>query len=275
MNNRQNRRIHLPTLGETLFLFLLIVQVAFLIVTTFGLGNRAIDGDTGRLYQHMEAIWESGTLFVPEWIYPTTMELDCSLLLALPFYGITKDAVTAFACSCVVIIFLWIRMACCLAGRINRYCSLHIPAPLVCILILIPYSTANLYYWNMMFLNGAQYAFKVMIPLLLICLLLEPNPKAPFPWFYFSSCPLSGRVVLDLSFQRYLCRRSRDRTCSGRLFHPLAVPKNISHAIFSGLHSWQCDYRIVGFVYCPPGENSNHRRPNAVQFLSNSGRKHC
>lgn len=205
MNNRQNRRIHLPTLGETLFLFLLIVQVAFLIVTTFGLGNRAIDGDTGRLYQHMEAIWESGTLFVPEWIYPTTMELDCSLLLALPFYGITKDAVTAFACSCVVIIFLWIGMACCLAGRINRYCSLHIPAPLVCILILIPYSTANLYYWNMMFLNGAQYAFKVMIPLLLICLLLEPNPKAPSRGSIFLlALYLAGLCLTSLSSGIYV-----------------------------------------------------------------------
>lgn len=205
MNNRQNHRIHRPALGEILLLFLLIAQVSFLIVTTFSLGNHAIDGDTGRLYQHMEAIWESGTLFVPGWIYPTTMELDCSLLLALPFYGITKDAVIAFACSCVVIIFLWIGVASCLVGRINRYCSLHIPAPLVCTLILIPYSTANLYYWNMMFLNGAQYAFKVMIPLLLICLLLEPNPKAPSRGSIFLlALYLAGLYLTSLSSGIYV-----------------------------------------------------------------------
>lgn len=178
MINRKFPHILNSLSGQAPFL-LLFVQVVFLCITTFSAGIHIIDGDTSRLYQHMEAIWESGTLFVPDWIYPTTMELDCSLLLALPFYAITQDAVTAFACASIVIIFLWIWLTYCLVGRINHCCSLRISAPLVCLFILIPYSTANLYYWNMMFLNGSQYAFKVMLPLLLICLLLEPNPKCP------------------------------------------------------------------------------------------------
>lgn len=205
MIKRQNFCIRHSLHNQTGFLCLLVAQVVFLVVTTFSIGNRAIDGDTGRLYQHMEAIWGAGTLFVPDWIYPTTMELDCSLLLALPFYGITKDAVTAFACSCVVIIFLWIGLTYCLVGRINRYCSLHISAPLVCTFILIPYSAANLYYWNMMFLNGAQYAFKVMIPLLLVCLLLELTPKTPSrSSFFLLVIYLLGLYLTSLSSGIYV-----------------------------------------------------------------------
>lgn len=61
----------------------LVLQVLFLIIMMFLSGNTMIDGDSARLYLHMEAIWNAKTLFVPDWIYPTTVELDCALLFAL------------------------------------------------------------------------------------------------------------------------------------------------------------------------------------------------
>lgn len=157
----------------------LLLQILFLITMMFSSGTTMIDGDSARLYLHMEAIWDAKTLFVPNWIYPTTVELDCALLLALPFYGFFRDPVFAFCCANVVIIFLWIALIYALSERINAISSLRINPFLACLLVLTPYSTAFLYYWNMMFLNGSQYAFKVMLPLLLIYLLLAPEEKAP------------------------------------------------------------------------------------------------
>lgn len=157
----------------------LVLQVLFLIIMMFLSGNTMIDGDSARLYLHMEAIWNAKTLFVPDWIYPTTVELDCALLFALPFYGLFRDPVIAFCCANVVIILLWIMLIYALCKRINAVSSLRINPFLACLLVLTPYSTAFLYYWNMMFLNGSQYAFKVMLPLLLMYLLLAPKEKSP------------------------------------------------------------------------------------------------
>ena len=121
------KQYHFPT--KYIFWFLLAAQIVFLSIVTLLAGDRIIDGDTGRLYQHMSAIWEAGTLFVPGWIYPTTIELDCALILALPFYGLTKDAVVAFGCASIVMLALWSFLLCAVAKRINHRFSAHIVLP--------------------------------------------------------------------------------------------------------------------------------------------------
>lgn len=168
-----------PISFRWLFPFLLIAQVLFLCFTMFSAGNTIQDGDVARQYTHMIAMWESGTIFVPDWIYTTTMETDTAVLLALPFYGLLKDAILAFCFANVVNIALWIVFIFFFCKRINQNYSLSINPYLVCVLVLIPYSTGNLYYWNMMFLNCSPYTLKVILPLLLIFLLLLPEPKAP------------------------------------------------------------------------------------------------
>lgn len=183
----------------------LLVQVLFLIIMMFLSGNTMIDGDSARLYLHMEAIWNEKTLFVPDWIYPTTVELDCALLFALPFYGLFKDPIFAFCCANVIIILLWLVLTYALCKRINMVSSLRINPFLVCLLVLTPYSTASLYYWNMMFLNGSQYALKVMLPLLLVYLLLTPQPKSPtkLDWVC-TAAYLLGLFITSLSSGIYV-----------------------------------------------------------------------
>lgn len=158
---------------------LLVVQVLFLCITMFAAGDTILDGDVARQYTHMIAMWKAGTPFVPDWVYTTTMEVDTAVLLALPFYGILGDAVLAFCCANVVNIAMWIGFIFLFCRRVNRLSSLQINPYLACVLILIPYSSGNLYYWNMMFLNCSPYTFKVLLPLLLIYLLLTPSPRAP------------------------------------------------------------------------------------------------
>lgn len=158
---------------------LLVVQVLFLCITMFAAGDTILDGDVARQYTHMIAMWESGTPFVPDWVYTTTMEVDTAVLLALPFYGLLGDATLAFCCANIVNIAMWIGFIFLFCRRVNQQSLLRINPWLACILILIPYSAGNLYYWNMMFLNCSPYTFKVLLPLLLIYLLLTPSPKTP------------------------------------------------------------------------------------------------
>lgn len=179
-------------LFRRLFPCLLVFQVAFLCITMFAAEDTIQDGDVARQYTHMIAMWEAGTPFVPDWVYTTTMELDTAVFLALPFYAVTKDAVLSFCCANVVNILLWIALVFLLCHRVNRIASFYIDPCLASILVLIPYSTGSLYYWNMMFLNCSPYTLKVALPLLLIFLLLPPPITEKSTTFYSVSICFSS-----------------------------------------------------------------------------------
>ena len=71
-------------------------QVVFLCLVSLRAGGAVVEEDAGKAYTHMMAMWDSGTLLVPDWKYITTMELDCTTLLALPVYGLTGNPILAY-----------------------------------------------------------------------------------------------------------------------------------------------------------------------------------
>lgn len=164
-----------------LWLVPLAVQIAFLTVLTFTRHVQFVDSDAAKLYAHAAAIWDAKTLFVPDWRYITTMELDCGLLLALPFYGLTHNILTAFACSNVVLYLLWTAVCFALARRLlpDAPQKAMTAGAVGSLLLLTPYTIDVLYYGNMLFLGGAQYVVKTMLPLLLIWLLTAPDTARP------------------------------------------------------------------------------------------------
>lgn len=158
----------------------LIIQICFLCWITFTRHMQLVDSDAAKLYTHMEAIWESRTLFVPDWNYITTMEADCALLMALPFYAITGDLFISFACADVVVILILVAMTFGLIARILPDKEKVVRGGVLgSLLILAPYSVGVLQYSNMLYLSGAQYCMKVVLPMMLIFLLLEKNPEKP------------------------------------------------------------------------------------------------
>ena len=52
---------------------------------------KMIDYDGAKLYMHALEMCRNGSFFLPDWNYITTMELDCSLLLAVPFYALIHE----------------------------------------------------------------------------------------------------------------------------------------------------------------------------------------
>lgn len=168
-----------PGVGSLLWPALLGLQLLFLAVVTLSTGGRTLDGDAAKVYAHLRGIWESGTLLVPDWQYITTMELDCALLPALPFYALTHDPVLACHLADLVLLGCWVGVILLLFRRLGEPPAYGC---LACLLVLVPYEFAMLGYWNMMFLNAAQYGIKVLLPLLLTALLLDarrrPTPAA-------------------------------------------------------------------------------------------------
>ena len=70
-------------------------------------------------------------------------------------------------------------------------------AALAVLLVLAPWRFGMLDYWNMLFLNAAQYSFKVLLPLLLFALLLARRPRAG-DWLLAALC-LAGIGLTGLS----------------------------------------------------------------------------
>lgn len=165
-----NRKSRSETCYEFFLLLLAAAQILFLAYMNLFESPKMIDYDGAKLYMHAMEMWENRSIFLPDWKYITTMELDCSLLLAVPFYAVCHNIFLAFGVSNLVMISGF-------AGVIyGIFC--HTPyrrhAPAAVLLVLTPYAYGMLEYFNMMFFNGSQYGIKVILPLLFILLLTVP-----------------------------------------------------------------------------------------------------
>ncbi len=156
-----------------ILIFFAAVQILFLSYMNLFESPIMIDYDGAKLYKHAIEMWNHKTLFIPDWKYITTMELDCSLLLALPFYALCRNIFLSFGIANILLIFTYVAVVYAIFQRTpyQKYAFLAVN------LILIPYSSGMLEYFNMMFFNGAQYVLKVLIPLLFILLLTTEREK--------------------------------------------------------------------------------------------------
>lgn len=155
-------------------IFLLILAVEFLYLIKFNLVHApyVMDQDASKLMTHTIEIVRTGKLLIPGWRYMTTHEIDSAMLLAIPFYAITKNLYLSFALSNTIFIFAFLFV---LLG-IFKNCGIRSEISLfICCLVYIPYNFGMLDYMNMLFIRGAQYSIKVLIPLLAILILTFPD----------------------------------------------------------------------------------------------------
>lgn len=153
---------------ELCLALLLTVQVILIIDANLTRTSLEMDCDSAKLMRHITAMWEEKTLVIPGWQYLTTLEWDCTTLLALPFYALTGNIFLACGISNVLQMFILILTVFFLFREKERL------YPLLCAnLLCIPYHIGQLDYFNMMFFGGAQYIVKVTIPLLLVAILLN------------------------------------------------------------------------------------------------------
>lgn len=119
------------------------------------------------IYHYMEVI-KHGTLSIPNWHHTTSLELDGTMLFALPLYFVTKNMFTAIGISNILIMLLYVIV---IARLLNLYKVDKVFVYLTLVLVLTPYEYGMLDYFNMMFYGGACYAIKTIVPILMLLVL--------------------------------------------------------------------------------------------------------
>lgn len=181
---------------------LLALQVAVLLALIWlRPAELMIDNDAAKCYFHIMEMWKNGTAVIPDWYSITTLELDCASLLALPLYGLTGNILLSFQLAdtllvpAAALLLLWLMRR---LGQDRDTCCIGT------LLVMLPYSFGILEYWNMMFLNCAQYYFKVLLPLALIALLLPVNGKRPWGHWAGAAAALALMAVVGFSSGSYM-----------------------------------------------------------------------
>lgn len=150
---------------------LLAVQVCINIAINFTADASSLDNDAAKLYTHVVEFCRSGFL-LGDWTYMTTLEADCSAILAVPFYLLTKNIHLSFAFANTI--FMGLAIA--LFFHIGKKCAFQVKhCCIASLLLILPYAVGQLEYFNMLFFHGGQYIVKAIVPLLLLDLLLSKD----------------------------------------------------------------------------------------------------
>lgn len=157
---------------EILLRVILFLEIATLCYFNFFHMQDILDCDLAKLMRHTIEMAHCRSLFVPEWNYLTTGEMDCASLLAIPFYVLTGNIYLSFAISNLLNIAMWI-------GILHVLCNLaeldRIHQLLFFMFLFTVYDIGMLEYANMLFIGGGQYVYKALLPLLFVTLLYLPD----------------------------------------------------------------------------------------------------
>ena len=200
------KKISKKHIAEIILSVFLFMQILLIIYTNFFLMEANIDCDSAKLFVHAVEMWRNKTPIIPDWLTITTLELDCSTLLAVPLFGVTRDIFLSYAIANIILLLVLIATIFYLFQKENN----RIYALISAILICIPYRIGMLDYFNMLYFNGAQYIIKVTIPLMLLALITHSesflNCKKDkvefiifniiFSIFLFTSCLSSGLYII-------------------------------------------------------------------------------
>lgn len=153
---------------EYIFMALLIFTGGGIVYFNLSDIRCSLDPDFANTVYHYTEVIKNSTLNLANWNHTTSLELDGTMLFALPIYFITKNLFTAIGISNILIMLLYIVVI----GRLlHLYKVDKLFIYLTLILILTPYEYGMLDYYNMMFYGGACYAIKTLVPILLLLIL--------------------------------------------------------------------------------------------------------
>ena len=163
-----NKNLNFYKIIEYLFLAVLFITGGSIIYFNLSDIRCSLDPDfANTIYHYMEVI-KQGTMSLPNWHHTTSLELDGTMLFALPLYFITGNMFTAIGISNILIVFLYVIV---IARLLNLYKVDKMFIYVTLVLVLTPYEYGMLDYFNMLFYGGACYAIKTIVPILMLLVL--------------------------------------------------------------------------------------------------------
>lgn len=159
--------------------------------------------DSSCAYAQIVEMWRQKRILLKDWAYQTTLGIDSPVLLGALFYGITKNAFTAFGLANIVTVIVYA----CLFYDILKQADVKKNMRLLAVLFLLtPYSTGQLGYMAMLFTSAGSYAYKLLVPLLLIDILVRMHKGQEIKkywylilfatFFVFDTAVSSGEYIL-------------------------------------------------------------------------------
>lgn len=146
------------------------VQIGMLVVFNLTRLPYESNYDSSCAYAQIVEMWKQKSLILKDWSYQTTLGIDSPVLLGTLFYGITKNAFTAFGLANIVTVLVYVFLFYDILKQTNVERNMRLVAILF---LLTPYSTGQLGYMPMLFTSAGSYAYKLLVPLLLIDILIR------------------------------------------------------------------------------------------------------
>lgn len=159
--------------------------------------------DSSCAYAQIVEMWRQKSILLKDWAYQTTLGIDSPVLLGALFYGITKNAFTAFGLANIVTVIIYVGLFYDILKQADVAKNMRLLAVLF---LLTPYSTGQLGYMPMLFTSAGSYAYKLLVPLLLIDILVRMHKGQEIKkywylilfatFFVFDTAVSSGEYIL-------------------------------------------------------------------------------
>lgn len=188
---------------EVLLCVGIVIQIGALAVFNLTRLPYESNYDSSCAYAQIVEMWRQKRILLKDWAYQTTLGIDSPVLLGALFYGITKNAFTAFGLANIVTVIVYA----CLFYDILKQADVKKNMRLLAVLFLLtPYSTGQLGYMPMLFTSAGSYAYKLLVPLLLIDILVRMHKGQEIKkywylilfatFFVFDTAVSSGEYIL-------------------------------------------------------------------------------
>ena len=159
--------------------------------------------DSSCAYAQIVEMWRQKRILLKDWAYQTTLGIDSPVLLGALFYGTTKNAFTAFGLANIVTVIVYAFLFYDILKQADVKKNMRLLAVLF---LLTPYSTGQLGYMPMLFTSAGSYAYKLLVPLLLIDILVRMHKGQEIKkywylilfatFFVFDTAVSSGEYIL-------------------------------------------------------------------------------
>lgn len=159
--------------------------------------------DSSCAYAQIVEMWRQKRILLKDWAYQTTLGIDSPVLLGALFYGITKNVFTAFGLANIVTVIVYVFLFYDILKQADVAKNMRLLAVLF---LLTPYSTGQLGYMPMLFTSAGSYAYKLLVPLLLIDILVRMHKGQEIKkywylvlfatFFVFDTAVSSGEYIL-------------------------------------------------------------------------------
>lgn len=183
---------------------ILVIQVFFLIYANFKYMKHMVDYDSSTALEHAIQMWEQKKLFISNWGYQTTLELDSTVGIVALIYGITKNIFLSQAIGNTLLILSYYyiirKIAKSLEASDTAFC-------ISAMLLFLPYTLGQLGYLPMLFSGPAFYSVRGLIVLIMLSILLDidKNVKNCIPRMVFIGistwlCGISSGIYVAMCY---------------------------------------------------------------------------